>query len=520
MYKVLIFLAITFVMNSCLHFSGSSSINGGFFKSRITDGPACSDAGDSHYDDQLVFTWDNPNLNNIRMQIAKDSLFSELILGDSGGYDLNFVDGNATYTSYTHTVNPADGALYYARVKIQDAEGNWSNWGTASDGITLYGTIIAKIKDTNLNNLAGLTVTLRNNSDEDITSTVSGADGTFTFSDVPIGNIAYKLAVTGTAVYLSAVKGQISVNLGTTDHGVIFLVPNDALPGKISGTVIDANLGTAHEGVSIKFFDWSGIEVTTAGTVTASDGTFTSAGSNLFPGSYTLNVEKDGYYMLITTSPVNGNINTGQLAICGNLAAPQVRLVLQWGAKPTDMDIHVVGVTDSSQSDATPVYDNITNGKFHLWSWERSYDERTGNYWIGLPPYGDGSDYLEGDITGDYSTASLVQDVNSGGYGPEAVNFYSGYKAGTYTVTVHSFSSEEWSVSNPFIKIYDDQGLVTIVNCPSSHSSAIVANNYWKAFKLIINPGSRPQTILPSGDPFFDTIDDNYSDIAVFDWEP
>lgn len=441
----------------------------------------------------LTFAWTSPSdAAETAIQVATDSAFTNIVFGGANGASVG------TAQSYDYVVDPNNGAVYFARVRVRDLAQNWSAFGNASDGIDVVGGVSGKIQNSNLANVSGATVTLQLANGNSVATTTSNASGVFSFDSVRIGTTAYKLLVAASG-YGNATKGNISVGVGaTTDIGIVYLVSSSASPGTITGTVVDANAGAKVTGATVKILDWTGA---TAGTLTTatSNGGFTSA--TLTPGTYTLLISKVGFFDLqIDNVVLAGNVNVGQQALCQVLAEPQVRVVLLWGAAPADLDLHVVGPTAKAVT-----VDGAPSDRFHVyWNNRKSFDENTGNYTAGADP------------SGASSTTSLVQD-DTNSYGPEAINLFGhgvGYPRGVYTFTVHNYSSTNWYAAPITLRIYDSQGLVQELPIPNGGGS----DGYWRAFKIDIQGPSRAQRTVTVSNTFAAAPNNSWNSKSTMNW--
>jgi hypothetical protein len=442
--------------------------------------PAVSDTGAYDTDVNLDFTWTNGgDVAEVLLQIATDAGFTNIVYGTSNGVSVG------TAQSYTYTASASNGPRYYARVKVRDAVNNWSAWGTASNGIDIAGGLTGTVKDTTLSTVSGATVNLYLTAGHVfVATTTTDTNGIFTFATVPIGSLAYTIEVSKTGYY-NASKSNITVTVGvTTNIGIIYIVSTAATSAKILGRSVDANTGNDVVSTTLNIYTWDGTLAQTL-TTSSSNGTFTS--NTLSPGVYTLVFSKTGYFDLSFDGiPVDGrNGNTGdttnsRYALCEILTEPHVRVIVQWGSDPHDLDLHVVGPTNKNNtSDGTPY------NRFHVyWSTHKSWNENTGAYASG------------GDPAGTSSTTSLVQDdINS--YGPESINLFgygSGYAYGIYTYTVHDYSQTNWyATSTPTtMRVFDSQGLVMQLSLPTGGGT----NYYWKAIKINCQGPARSQRTI------------------------
>jgi hypothetical protein len=440
---------------------------------------AVTDAGQYSGTTALEFGWTIPSeIEDIRIQVATDSEFNQIVLGASNGVQLEAA------TSYTYAANSSSGSSYYARISVSDAAGNWSSYGSASDGITLAGSITAQLVDNSGNSVSGATITLRAADGTTVLgSEISDGGGEFIFDNVPVTQASYSMLVDA-AGYSSAVKNNISVNTGAvSNQGIINLVSNTASSGVISGCVIDANDGKEIAGALITVTGWDG--TVRDSRVSDENGNFTT--DLLIPGTYSVNVTNGEYYDLsVDNRSIDGDLALGDLAICEELAPYQLRVVLLWGLNPKDLDLHLVGPTAG------------TDERFHIYWSRKSYDENSKNYVSGADP------------AGERSTASLVQDETNS-YGPEAINIFDGYEYGIFTYTVHNWSGTDWYASNLVIRVYDSQGLYQEIPFPTGAPNEW----YWKIFQIKIEGENRADREIWIENGFASL---NYGNSTSMDW--
>ena len=119
------------------------------------------------------------------------------------------------------------------------------------------------------------------------------------------------------------------------------------LPGTISGHITDALTGNSMDGVQLDFY--SGVDAADIGTPAATvlnggDGNYTA---RLRAGAYTVKASKNGYISVTRNVFVQGEKSSANqnFALSPMLPEGQVRIVLEWGEKPKDLDSHLVNQT-------------------------------------------------------------------------------------------------------------------------------------------------------------------------------
>ncbi|MBX3722277.1 MAG: hypothetical protein KF713_10610 [Turneriella sp.] len=460
----------------------------------------------------------------IRLRLCKDSACTEPLPGMSTGAQIcNSAVTCAAVSSYT--VNTACGGLacikqingsdYYGQIKVTDSVGIESSFGTSSSGKRIVGAITGIVRDTNNNALSGATVGLyQSNCTTQIGSdVVTGGTGAFSFAlasyvvPITLASSGYCIKASTTGPTRNGIKTFVEAQAGaTTDAGSIFAVDTTG-KGCILGSLVDGSSGSqlllsnatftlkdyAQNTVSGapsldpdgKQFAFPASCVTSWGAAPYNSPTFDQAGNGLNAGVYSLQVAVPSYYT-ITESGIgvtnNTTTNVGYLPMVktfpdqvADLAgAKQIKVILTWGNQTKDLDLHVVGPA-SNAFDCQPYNEaaiqnaNGASSKFHVYFSQR-YCAETGT----SAPTG--------------STNLAVDDSYE--YGPEIMNFYTGYVNGTYKFSVYNNdpTALDWNVSKARIYVYAGNyftgggGLIkTITNTGSSTLRG------WKPFRMTIS---------------------------------
>jgi len=211
--------------------------------------------------------------------------------------------------------------------------------------------------------------------------------------------------------------------------------------GTVGGTISDAISGNALSSVNLKFR--LGINVQD-GTVINSTTTTDSGAYEIIlsAGNYTVEASKEGYttrYFNIVSigTQVKDNQNS---SISPIISEDEIRIVLDWGATPSDLDSHLW----------TP---NIEGSAYHVY-----YSSRGS---VSSAPY-----------------AQLDTD-DTNGYGPETITLTSQFP-GTYYYSVFNYSgSPDIKISSAKVEVYNSTGLVKEYIIPLSGEG-----RYWNVFSI------------------------------------
>jgi len=219
---------------------------------------------------------------------------------------------------------------------------------SASFNINDGGSFTGRVFDAvTTNGLDGVTITVRG-ADGNVASTgTSAGGGNWTVSGLPAG--AYSIFATRTGYVSTALAAQ-TLTLPSTTVEPIPLVPNNT-PGGISGTIRNAsttNLITSAVTVELRTGLNNMTSATTA-SVTTSSGSYTFV--NVPAGAYTIVARATGFTDGSRTGIVVGAGNTvTQQDVLMSPSAGAARIVLTWGASPSDLDSHFTGPTVGSST--------------------------------------------------------------------------------------------------------------------------------------------------------------------------
>lgn len=318
------------------------------------------------------------------------------------------------------------------------------------------GTLQGYIQDTSGTPLAGVTLTLSSGA-----TTSSQADGSFRFNSVPARR-DYSL-VAARAGYQSVTFQNIEVKAGETRYLEVIRLTSDSasISTGFMGRVVHAvsGLGLSNirvnlrQGMNIK----SGDVAYTA--ITAGDGGFSFG--NLPSGTYTAEINGatagyvTDYFNVVCTE---GAVLYQQFAITPIPTEGSIRIVLTWGANPTDLDAHLTGPKHPQDPSIQQT------SRFHVF-WTTSYGLYTFNQVL---------------------YAKVDHDVQNS-YGPETVTITTPLPNDIYRFSVHNIcyatsrDSMELARSGAVVKVYRVKNGEVLI---STHNVPQEPGNLWTVFEL------------------------------------
>ena len=259
---------------------------------------------------------------------------------------------------------------------------------------------------------------------------------------------------------------------------------NTSEKGTIGGNITDSVTGSSIMGVKLTIRKgWN----VTAGSEVAS---ITTDGNGFYKtelplGNYTILMEKENYvtnhFNVAVTRKVNLNQH-GTLIPDGDSSIPtgDLRIVLTWGDRPSDLDSHLWGPA-------------VDGGLFHTYFSDKSY------VYAG-------------------ETQAFLDLDDTTYYGPETTTVYSMNQSGLYSFYVHDFSNRGYSSSTVMansgakVQVYVGEELIATYNIPTSG-----VGNVWHVFDF--NADTR---ILTAVNEFSSesNADNVGSGISYFDLDP
>lgn len=360
--------------------------------------------------------------------ISKDKLaklwYTSLLLGYSGNEkDFSKVKQNVLAAATLRGFSSEEYEIVKAAFDSNFSNGN-NNSVTGTNVLT--GKIVIADSDLLLYNnkgLDGVSLTLKKGNN--VITSYSSTDGTFSFTNILPGNYTLsgeKSGYVGFSVKVSVIGARNHVNVGIIE----MISTSYSGEGYASGKIVDA--ATAKPVSDLTLYVRLGLNNKTGETVdiikTNSNGFYTT--SKLPAGNYCIQIKderegikkQDKYLSDIFNIKILGNktINNQNATVSKKLNDGQLRIVLEWGEKPLDLDSHLLG----PKSD---------NGTFHIYYRNKKFTDSKG---------------LRAELD--------VDDTTS--YGPETTTIYIP-EDGVYNFYVHNYSgTPSINTSNATVKVY------------------------------------------------------------------
>ena len=319
----------------------------------------------------------------------------------------------------------------------------------ASDAYVKKGAISGSVKDAITGSpLNGVSITVASQGTTVSTAT-TGTDGLYSLQAAAESGYTVTFSKSG---YMSVNYNNVAVDADSTRYLEAVLQIDSAHSGNgvVSGKIINAFDGTVISGATVKLRQ--GINATT-GTVMATGTSLTNGTysiSNLAAGNYTGEASKTGYNTTYFTVTCIGGMTTANQNASMTLVLPagQTRIILTWGASPSDLDSHLTG----------PLSDGT---RFHMYYPYAT--SRGGSPW---------PSYVKLDL----------DDTTS--YGPETTTIYQ-QLTGTYRFSVHDYSNSgaypSYALSNSNARVAVQRGNSTIA---TYYVPANQGGTLWTVFEM------------------------------------
>lgn len=306
------------------------------------------------------------------------------------------------------------------------------------------GTVQGTVKDfTTSSGIPGVTLAFVSSANTPVGTATSDASGQYSLT-MPPGATHGNVSVNG---YVLTGIDFVVVNGVTSTVDLVVLVPAGTSPnGGVSGTIRNATNNAALNGVYLEVRNGVGNKTGTVVANATADPLGAYSFASLPAGTYTVTASLAGYVPNSFTVGVVGGVATANqdATLSPSLATGEVRIVLTWGARPSDLDSHLTGPQSGSST------------RFHVYYASRGSST--------LAPY-----------------AKLdLDDVSS--YGPETTTITQRI-SGLYRYTVRNFSGgtvgNELSNSGAQVKVYVGSAAVQTFNIPAN-----TAGRNWVVFEL------------------------------------
>ncbi len=384
--------------------------------------------------------------------------------------------------------------------------------GSSSDGDGGTGgaterTVVGAVVDVNGQPVSGATVQAFDDSSSErvrgaraagdpLADVLTGDNGEYEF-DLPPGNYEIRITIDGFhagTLYLTVEEtNQEDEPVSAAPATLIEASVELNAQGTTSGMIVDATTGDPISGAALTvragIGNTSGEVVETGTTDAAGDFTF-----SLYTGVYTVEATKEGYakatFPIIALGgeadiPGVTSGRTFSMSPSNLVDTDGLRIVLTWGAQPTDLDSHLL----------TPAIDGQ---KYHLF-------------------YGSAYMLDEGFDPVDVPFAAIDLDDTSS-YGPETTTIVTP-QDGTYTYYIHNYSAYEpddadtetsIAASGAKVEVYDANGLIRTFYSPAGGNEV-----YWKVFTYngatgVITTVNQLTNVNPGGGADWDEASDDY----------
>jgi uncharacterized repeat protein (TIGR01451 family) len=385
---------------------------------------AISGAGevDVATDDAISYSASDPSI--ITVEKDRDHNNANIIAAPSAQ------DGDTATVNITYKVN---GKEFKDQVRVTVID--------ARERGTLEGKVVDAV---NTNPLLGASVKIYNGTRlmKDV-QTIE--DGTYDVSLIPG---TYKIIVSYPDYITDTSNVTINAANTTTYDSKLQMVGNEyGGIGTASGKITNALTGQPTSGLNLVFRNGrnnlSGEIVKTLST--NEQGGYTV---DLPGGNYTMEIDHSGYITTSANIVVLGGLTRGEQNATispEGVLGEGIRVVLNWGASPSDLDSHFTGPT-------------VNGSRFHVYYSSESYRDSENDV------------YLD------------VDDTSS--YGPETVTVLKRVNEGTYTYAIHNFSDRSssnlnLSNSDATVRLYSGNLLLATYNVPLDKQG-----NVWRVFEI------------------------------------
>lgn len=256
--------------------------------------------------------------------------------------------------------------------------------------------------------LAGATVKVVASNGDTVATAVTSQTGAYSTQAISPGTYILVATLNG---FVSTTVFNHDVTAGPSTAPTIPLAPDTKVVGNITGGVSDATNNALIPGPTLELR--AGINATTGTPLATTTGDVESVYffTNILPGTYTISASASGYVGASVTAIALGNTTTPAPGIVlSPIGAETARIVLTWGATPSDLDAHLTGPDTAA---GLP--------RFHV------YYSNPGD--LAARPY-----------------AALDVD-NTASFGPETITITQQF-AGVYRFSVHDYTDSDLNPSS------------------------------------------------------------------------
>lgn len=375
---------------------------------------------------------------------AKNGLDKETVVG-------KFLDKIFHYSLEFNPLKNDDKNPFKKKLHIEN--------GLRVDNCTFgHGTLEGLVKENGTNEpIEGARVQIYNG-DYVIRTLYTNGSGQYSVDNLSDGK--YNVVISASGYFKYDIKAEVVKNQVTYLESALMVDRNGIGLGEISGNITNALTGS---GISnTKYFLRKGWNNTTGETVATGDFEEKTYKLSLEPGNYTLQITKEGYISNFVNIAVNGGACYTKNVVLSpediGVLDGNIRIVLTWGATPSDLDSHLFGPSGDGSS------------RFHVY-------------------YSDKNHHEDGEVA-----ANLDLDDTSS-YGPETTTIYDSVSIdGMYSFYVHNFSNRNSSSSTVLsnsdakVQVYVDNNLIYTFNIPEGNEGTA-----WHVFDY----DSVTDTIIP-----------------------
>jgi len=292
--------------------------------------------------------------------------------------------------------------------------------------------------------LAGATVKVVASNGDTVATAVTSQAGAYSTPAISAGTYILVAALNG---FVSTAVFNLDATAGASTAPTIPLAPDTKVVGTLTGGVSDATNNALIPGPTLELR--AGINATTGTPLATTTGDVESVYffTNILPGTYTVSASAPGYVSTSVTAIVLGNTTTpAPDIVLSPIGAETARIVLTWGATPSDLDAHLTGPDSAA---GLP--------RFHI------YYASTGS--LTTRPY-----------------AALDVD-NTNSFGPETITITKQF-TGVYRYSVHDFSDSDLNPSSALaasgarVQVYQNGALTRDFFVPNQPGTL------WTVFEL------------------------------------